>query len=356
MTKGKEVIQGEVVEAQTDAQVQEEAKAIARRPSQADSILSVIKDAVASKADVAVMRELLAIRREERADLAREAFAEALVQFRTLVKPIIMTGKRDDTKTRKRDGGYGSVKYSYAELTTTIEQIQGALDTAGLTPTWRMTKSDPNYVELECVVTHTLGHKESSMPLGAPPQGAGGQTPVQQRIGTITTLKRATLFMVLGLTTKEDDRNLKQAEQGVDQAPSETQQMLDQPEDELQAKARFRKIADEKAGSALSNSALRTLLNAVQEAGGGQTVSECCDWLSSISMHVGRDGSLIEATEGPDASGFEEYEQGTAGEVLDGASEPRCHCIKCGVGITAPKTDMKGLACPKCGSKLGFKD
>lgn len=39
----------------------------------------------------------------------------------------------------------------------------------------------------------------------------------------------------------------------------------------------------------------------------------------------------------------------------DSYAGPECLCLKCGVRLPAAKDDMKGKACPECGSKLGFQ-
>lgn len=273
----------------TDAELMQEAS-LARQSIPSDSILSVIKEAVLNKSDAETMQLLLNIRREERADQAREAFANALVQFRRMVKPIIMTGKRDDRLTG------GKVHYPYAELTTTVEQIQSILDQCGLTPTWAMVKSEPAYVEVECILTHGLGHKESSLPLGAKPEGPPGQTDVQKRVGTITSLRRATLFMVLGLTTKEDDRHLKDQEQGQEPKTPASQNLMNTDEAEKKARAEFaatvRKKLQLAEGEDLKGGFLRKVLANVQQASGKESVADCAAYLDSDDVLVSADGTL----------------------------------------------------------------
>lgn len=313
-TKQTKPVEGELIEqaeAATDAEVVQEATTLARQPIQGESILSIIKDAVVNKADVAVMRELLAIRREERADMAREAFANALVQFRALVKTIIMTGHRDDSKTRKRDGSFGSVKYDYAELTTTVEQITPALNQCGLTPTWRMVKNDPTWVEVECIVTHTLAHRESSMPLGSPPEGSSGQTSVQKRMGTITSLQRKSLFMVLGLVTKEEDRHLNDAEQGDDPEPPkpQSQELVEQNPAALTVKQQFVAACRTKAGDPnMPMPLVKNVYEAAAKACGSPEYDKCLEYIQREDVIVGTGGTLAVMTdaEPPQADPFEQ--------------------------------------------------
>ena len=294
---GKRTKEVQAVNATTvaDKEVNEAAAIVAREPTGQTSIISVIREAILKKADVEVMRELLAVRREERADQAREAFANALVQFRRLVKPIIMTGHRDDSKTKKADGSVGTVKYSYAELTTTIEQIQPALDQCQLTPTWQAVKNDRDWIEIDCVLTHGLGHKERSLPVGSiiPPTGNRGQTPLQVRQGAITTLKRITLFMVLGLTTKEDDDHLKRQEEGNADGKPKSEELMNPDPDERMAREAFRAVVLKKTGEKeLPNRILHSLLAQAQTACGSDDVSTCTEYIGSDDVIIGKDGTL----------------------------------------------------------------
>lgn len=287
MTQPSEQVDAKPIE-QQDAETIQEATSLARQPVEPGSILSIIQTALINKTDVETMRELLAIRREERADQAAEAFANALVQFRALVGPIIMTGHRDDRKTKKRDGTYGSVHYDYAELTTTVEQIRPALTQCGLTPTWRVVKNERDWVEVECILTHVLRHKESSGPMGSPPDGNGGQSPVQKLAGTITSLQRKTLFMVLGMVTKEDDRDLDGAEQGVEPPKPQSQAAITENETRKQ----FWNLCQTKAGVKFTADQVRAIFAKVQEMSGKTTAADCLAWLKQDTVLLANDGSI----------------------------------------------------------------
>jgi hypothetical protein len=308
-------------------------------------ILALIREGIVSKASVDVVKELREIWRDEKRDRAAEAFANALVQFRKLVKPILMTGMRDDRKTMKRDGTYGSVHYPYAELTTTMEQIQPALDQCYLTPTWKTVKNDPGWVEIECIVTHISNHSESSGSLGAPPEGSSGQTAVQKRIGTTTSLRRATLFMVLGLTTTEDDAHLKDQEQGDDEpGPPESQRSITDPERAI--KEQFVITCRQKTGNPkLPNTIVVKIFAAAQEACGSESAKDCLDWIKQGRVAIGSDGTLAVAVP-PEAAQTDE-----SLDALDQTELPimRWECLKC-----KKQFRVKPAQCP-CGSTLGCK-
>jgi len=353
MTNTPELVDAKPVE-QQDAETIQEATSLARQPVEPGSILSIIQTALINKTDVETMRELLAIRREERADQAAEAFANALVQFRALVGPIIMTGHRDDRKMKKRDGSYGSVHYDYAELTTTIEQIRPVLTQCGLTPTWKV-KSERDWIEVECVLTHVLRHKESSGPMGSPPDGSSGQTPVQKIAGTITSLQRKTLFLVLGLVTMEDDRNLKNAEQGEDEKKTQSQAAITDPENE--AKRAFRDLCIKKAGAMFTKDQLLAIFARVQSMSGKTGAADCVAWLEKKEVLLAKDGIIIAVQTDGQAGAKEDagatdrtesepaWDQATAAQGttsgLGGPSSP--------ANLTSPEPPVLPYACPVCG-------
>jgi len=296
--------------AETEVEVMEQSSALARNGPDPTGFLGIIREAARSKTDPATMRELLNVYKDAQAQRAAEAYAEAIVQFRRVVRAIIMTGHRDDTKTKNSRDEYGTVKYGYAELTTTIEQIQPFLDQCQLTPTWRMTKSDPGFVELECIVTHILKHKESSGPFGSPVgEGRKGQTPVQVRQGVVTSLKRATLFMVLGLTTKEDDLSLAAAEQGSD-APEAPRSKSAIEDPEKDAKRDFWNAAQKKTGSRLSRDQVVVLFGRVQQLSGQVSAADCLAWINRQDVTVGTDGTVAVAID--EAAAAEALDQATA--------------------------------------------
>ena len=322
--------------AMTDEQVQAETTALTNRQIEPGSLLSIIKEAAISKADAATMRELLNVWKDAKADQAREAFANAMVMFRKSTKPIVMTGERDDRKTG------GKVHYKYAELTSTMVQITAALNTAGLTPNWRTVKNDRDWVEIECVVTHILGHKESSLPLGAKPEGPSGQTDAQKRSGTITTLQRKTLFMALGLTATEDDADLASAEKGMGapkppKPPSAT--------DENKAKREFWALAQQKAKASFTADQAKMIFIRVQQASGKQSAVECLAFLRGNDVLVAADGRLSCVT---GSDGFDDVPDSPAA-VAEPSESPSSS-----ESVQPPVPDLK-FECDECLKRYAAK-
>ena len=344
-TTEAEVKQGEVVAtAVTDAEVVQEATALARQPAHGESILSIIKDAVISKADVQTLRELLAIRREERADQAREAFEVAMVAFSAKVPTIIKTRVVDFT-TQK-----GRTHYTHAGLPETVEQIQGLMAECQLSRRWK--DEDPKKVgniRIRCIASHIMGHSES-FAAEAPPDTSGNKNDAQAVASIITYLRRTTLFAVLGLVAKDDVDDDGAGGKKTEPERPKSGELLDA--DENEAKKEFAQECHILIGgrTQLTPSELRDLLTQARMLGQQAKVAECVRWLKGKRIVKGTDGRwLIEAPQ---------EEQPTAdaeADPLDAAAsgDTQYECETClarykvlpsGGHCTA--TDGKGKTCP----------
>ena len=168
--------------------------ALAARTSDVDQLVKV---AVEGGAAVETLRELLNLRREAKADAARDAYTEAMAQFRAKCPPIIKTRVVDFTSAK------GRTNYRHAGLSESIEQIKTLLGECGLSHSWRTEQPD-GIVKVTCTVTHALGHSESTS-LSAPVDLSGNKNPIQAIGSTVTYLERYTLFALLGLAAQEED-------------------------------------------------------------------------------------------------------------------------------------------------------
>ncbi len=248
--------------------------------------------------DVAKLSALMELQNQHEAKVAKQAFAQALVMFRSKVKPVVMTGHRDDTKARKRDGSFGTVRYDYAELTSTFDQIMPVLEQCQIMPTWRMVKNNESWIELECLLTHVQGHSESSLPLGAPPLDTSGMNPVQKRTATVTMLKRATLFMALGLVTKTDDQDLHGAEQDDDRPPPQAASTSALGDPEEAVKRQFLAACRTKLGDPkLATSIVAKLFAAAQRGCGSPEARKCLEYITKHTTVLSKDGAIAELAE-----------------------------------------------------------
>lgn len=305
----------------------------AMSPAQIAAVLSE-----KSGVDVDKVARLMELQAAYDAQEAKRAYTAALVKFQTMAPAIIKTGHRDDSKTKKRDGTYGTVKYDYAELGPTMEQIRPLLQECQLAPTWRMVKNDPTWIELEPVLTHALGHSEVGGAMGSKPLDAGGMNEVQRRTATITMLKRATLFMHLGLVTNEDDKSLQDGERGqeeVESQPTASKSALTDPE--RKKKQEFVALCITKAGRQLTDNELRALYAEAQTRCGSDAAADCVQWANHVNVSIVEGGrfSLTPAMAEPTTDASWE-------------TQPNFICDECGQTFTvkpAKHDDAAGRRC-----------
>jgi hypothetical protein len=168
--------------------------ALAARTSEVDRLVEL---AVEGGAAVETLRELLDLRRQARADAARDAYTEAMAQFRAKCPPILKTRVVDFTSSK------GRTNYRHAGLSESIEQVKAIMGECGLSHSWR-TEQPNGMVTVTCIVTHAFGHSESTS-LSAPVDLSGNKNPIQAIGSTVTYLQRYTLFSLLGLAAQEED-------------------------------------------------------------------------------------------------------------------------------------------------------
>lgn len=73
----------------------------------------------------------------------------------------------------------------------------------GLIADWR-TKNEPGSISVTCIVTHEMGHSESTS-LSGPPDSSGKKNSIQEIGSTVSYLERYTLFAITGLAATDQD-------------------------------------------------------------------------------------------------------------------------------------------------------
>jgi len=317
-------------------------QAIVQQAAGGMSTLSILSDAVNSKADVEVIERLLAARAQEEAREAKKAYAHALVTFRSQCPVIIETGVRDDTKVANRDGKFGTVKYTYPELAATDKQIGSLLAQCKLAPTYRISRNEPNWVEVVCVLTHVLGHSEES-PYGAPPnQPNRGQTAVQARNGTVTTLKRIALFAALGLVSEKDIDLDGDDGNGGDKPGEPAKDAARNLPQDPEAYERFAEVVKEMIGATKppTKTFLRNICGQAMGLCGSKDLKVATKWLKEKGTIT--DGVVTVRT---DAGQAGDEEVATDGTEPEPAHEFEWWCSTCEVGFD---DDL----CPECGKRI----
>ncbi len=167
---------------------------------QATNIEEILMAAVEKGANIEVMERLLAMRKELKAEAAKDQFAAAMAEFQAL-RPRIP--KRH--KVLNRDGSF---RYKYAKLDDIIELIQEPLAKCGLSFKWEPTFSQDGknqYIESACIVTHVAGHSERStfrVPVILETSAMNG---IQSFGSASTYAKRYSLCDAFGISPDEDD-------------------------------------------------------------------------------------------------------------------------------------------------------
>lgn len=160
-----------------------------------NSIDDLISQAVANKTPVETMERLFNLRKEVKAEVAKEAFVKAVADFQDEC-PVI-------EKKKKVTGKEGKLRYMFAPLDSIVEQIKKPLKNAGLSYRWE-TGNEEKAVNAICIVTHALGHSEQSS-FSVPIDPEGYMSAPQRYAAALTFAKRYSLCNVLGISTADED-------------------------------------------------------------------------------------------------------------------------------------------------------
>ena len=157
----------------------------------AQSAVALIREAMASKADPAYLRELLAVRRDWEADEARKAYNLAISEFQRRA-PII----------EKLDKAYDK---TYARMDRIWREIRPLLTGLGLSVTWQICEMRPDGLcHLEGQLRHKDGHGERLVRDIPVPELIKGQNKAQQAGSASTYAQRYALCGALGIVTGDD--------------------------------------------------------------------------------------------------------------------------------------------------------
>lgn len=164
--------------------------------AQAATPFELIAHAVQSgQMDVETVKELVALQREMKADAAREAFVKAMAAFQSKCPTV--------DKTKKVLNKDGTVRWQYAPLDKIVEAVRPMLEENGLAYTIQAAQDDKS-VAVTCIITHVLGHSESSS-FTTPIDKEGYMTAPQKVASALTYGKRQAFCNALGILTGDED-------------------------------------------------------------------------------------------------------------------------------------------------------
>lgn len=158
----------------------------------------LLRLAIEQKADPAYMRELMQLQRDWEANQARKAYVSAMAHFKA--KPLsILKDKHVSFTTSK-----GTTAYDHATIGNVVEAIGERLAQCGFSFRWQTDQLDGGRISVTCVITHELGHSESTT-LKAGADDSGGKNNIQSIASTVTYLQRYTLLAATGMATKDQE-------------------------------------------------------------------------------------------------------------------------------------------------------
>ncbi len=154
--------------------------------------------AVSQGADLDKLEKLMELQERWEANEARKAYVRAMNEFKAHAPEIV----------KDREVAYntssGTTAYRHASLHNVTQTIIEALAEHGFSHRWNVEQLDGGQIRVTCVITHEMGHSEST-PLQAGPDQSGGKNNIQAVASTVSYLERYTLLAATGLATKEMD-------------------------------------------------------------------------------------------------------------------------------------------------------
>lgn len=159
---------------------------------------SLISQAIDQKVPVETMEKLLAMRRELRAEKAKELYDIAMSKFQVEC-PIIVKSKKVLNKDKE------SVRYAYAPLEEIIKQTKSFIQSNGFSYKIDAVVED-NWVTAICRITHEFGHSESSE-FKIPVDKDSFMTAPQKFASALTFAKRYAFCNAFGILTGDEDND-----------------------------------------------------------------------------------------------------------------------------------------------------
>lgn len=168
---------------------------VAAAPAQHPTPAVLLQMAVQQGADLDKLERLMALQERWEATEARKAYDRAFSEFKAEAVRILKNRQVNDGPLRGK---------AYAELFAVVNAVTPALSLHGLSSSWKITRDEPQWIEVTCTLKHVGGHSES-VSMGGPPDAGGAKNAIMARASTVTYLERYTLKAITGLSEQDDD-------------------------------------------------------------------------------------------------------------------------------------------------------
>jgi len=172
---------------------------IAQAPSSDSSaVMRMIDKAMSTpEFDVDKLMKLMDMKERFDAAEAKKAYVAAMAEFKRNPPEIFKTKQVGYTN---KDGTFTGYKHAtLGDVTTAI--IKGLADN-GFSHRWDTEQRDNAQIYVTCVLTHKLGHSESTT-LNSSRDDSGKKNNIQQMASAINYLQRYTLLAATGLATQD---------------------------------------------------------------------------------------------------------------------------------------------------------
>jgi hypothetical protein len=160
--------------------------------------VTLLNLAIDQGADLDRLEKLMALQEKWEKLQAQKAYTVAMAGFKKN-PPSIGKDKHVHYSTAK-----GPTDYRHASLGNVTSKINAALGEHGLSAAWTIDQGDKGSITVTCVITHVMGHSESTS-LTAFPDDSGGKNTIQAVGSTISYLQRYTLLSLTGLASQDQD-------------------------------------------------------------------------------------------------------------------------------------------------------
>lgn len=186
--------------------------------------------AIKQAAPLEQLEKFMQLKRQHEANEERKAFNKAFAAFKAESVTIMKGTKITDGPLKGK---------SHANLFDVVSATTPALSKHGLTIAWKLSKDDPQWMEVTCTLRHDAGHSESVSMGGAPDTGPG-RNAIQARGSTKSYLERYTATAILGLAAQDADDDGKGGKAG-DAVSKEQLATLEAKLDEINVSEKDRK-------------------------------------------------------------------------------------------------------------------
>jgi len=178
----------------------------------------LIAQALDKGLSVETIERLLAMRKELKAEAAKEAYDEAMANFQAEC-PVIEKDKKVNFITKAGD----RVDYAYAPLDSIVRQVKELIAKNGFSYNFK-TEESAEGVRTVCIVKHKLGHTDSSdfMVTGG---GTSLMSAAQIKSSKATYAKRNAFCNAFGIITGDEDNDAPKTKE---EAKAETQATAEQ--------------------------------------------------------------------------------------------------------------------------------